>query len=315
MQIGILEPQNFSHEALDLLRSLGGVSEFEGESLDNFLAPLNALFVRLNFPINETILNKSPDLKWLCSPTTGHNHIDEDLLKKRDIKLLSLRGEREFLETIRATPEHTFGLLISLLRKYPKAFAETLAGKWDRDSCRGEELYGKKVGIIGMGRIGYRVATYCSSFGASINWIDPAEVITNEGWIRHFNISSLIHSSQIIIMCASYHREQKPILGSKEIEFLRDHYLVNTARGELIDEIALMLAVEKNVLRGVALDVITNEGGDHRLEDWRRLAIGRNVILTPHLGGATHESMEKTEVFIANKLKIALSKRVQDEAG
>lgn len=306
MQIGLLEPLDFSAEARSLLASLGGVSAFDGNNLPGFLAPLDALFIRLAYRIDATFLQWAPRLRWICSPTTGHNHLDEQVLMARGIELLSLRGEREFLETIRATPEHTFGLMLALLRRYSHALPATLTGEWNRDACRGEELAGMTVGIIGLGRVGYRLAKYCDAFDAKVVWCDPADVPAEMHWQRLPDAGAVIAASKMVILCASYKAGQTPIIGKSEIDSLRNRYLVNTARGELIDEAALFNAVRENRLLGLALDVLADEQGQHQLAAWRELAMGKNLILTPHIGGATFTSMARTEIFIAEKLRAAL---------
>jgi D-3-phosphoglycerate dehydrogenase len=238
----------------------------------------------------------------VCSPTTGHNHIDIKALEARGVELLSLRGEREFLESIRATPEHTFGLILALLRRYGKAFSETAVGAWDRDTCRGEELCGMSVGIIGLGRVGYRVASYCQAFGANVCWYDTADVPSQPEWEKVHDIGSVIDLCRIVVLCASHEAGQDPIIGEAEIDALQGRYFINTARGELIDEPKLLSAIRNNRFAGVAIDVIANENGSNRLAEWRELMSGRNVLLTPHIAGATVESMKKTEMFIAQKL-------------
>jgi D-3-phosphoglycerate dehydrogenase len=309
VQVGILEADGFSGEAIGLLETLGPVSAYSGGSLEDFLAPLDALFVRLGYRIDDRMLAMAPKLKWLCSPTTGHNHIDEQHLAEKGVRLLSLRGERAFLETIRATPEHTFGLVLSLLRRYPRAISDVAAGVLDRDACRGEELFGNRVGIIGLGRVGYRVASYCSAFGASVAWCDPVVDLPAEAsWQRLPDIRSVIEASRMVVLCASYQAGQAPIVGAAEIALLGGKYFVNTARGELVDESALLEAIGKDALAGVGIDVIANENGAHRLDAWRALLPGRNMVLTPHMGGATFGAMGRTESFIAEKLKAAVTK-------
>lgn len=302
MQIGILEPDSFSPEALARLRCLGAVRAFEGGDLAAFLAPLEGLFVRLAHRIDSAFLEMSPRLRWLCSPTTGHNHIDEAALSSRGVRLISLRGEREFLETIRATPEHTFGLIIALLRRYRRVFDDVAAGKWDRDACRGSELYGNRVGIVGLGRVGYRLASYFSAFGAHVTWCDPADVRSLPEWQRSADIQGLIETSRIVVLCASYRAAQEAVIGKNEIDAMDGRYFINTARGELVDERALLAAVRSNRLAGVAIDVIANENGENRLAEWCALLPGRNLIVTPHIAGATFDSMARTERFITDKL-------------
>lgn len=306
MQIGILEPDGFSPKALSTLRSLGEVQACDQAELPAFLEAQEVLFVRLAHRIDDAFLSMCPRLRWLCSPTTGHNHIDETALAERGVTLLSLRGERHFLETIRATPEHTFGLILALLRRYDKAFFGVAAGRWDRDACRGEELYGNRVGIVGLGRVGYRLASYCSAFGSSVFWFDIEEVPSEPEWFRMPDLTSLIEESRIVVLCANHRAGQPPIFRQEEIAALSDRYFINTARGELVDETALLAALRDDRLAGVAVDVIAAENGDCRLNEWRALMPSRNIIVTPHIGGATFDSMALTECYIADKLCAAI---------
>ncbi len=307
MQIGILEAEGFSPEAMACLYRLGKVQAYIGGSLEEFLAPLDVLFVRLAYRIDIPFLNMAPNLRWICSPTTGHNHIDEAALVLRGVRLISLRGERQFLETVRATPEHTFGLILALLRRYSLAFSEVVAGRWNRDACRGEELCGNTVGIVGLGRVGYQVAAYCSAFGANIVWCDPEDVHFEPSWRRALDVTSVIAESRIVVLCASHRSGQPPIFSAKEVTALAGRYFVNTARGELVDELALLAALREDRLVGAAVDVINNENGDNRLNEWCSLLPDRNLIVTPHIAGATLDSMARTERFIADKLLAAVT--------
>ncbi len=307
MQIGILEADGFSPEALACLQSLAEVRIYDGVDLPAFLAPLDVLFIRLAHRIDDAFLSMCPRLRWLCSPTTGHNHIDEKALVARGVQLLSLRGHREFLETIRATPEHTFGLVIALLRRYRRAFDKCTVRKWDRDACRGEELYGSRVGIIGLGRVGYRLATYFSAFGAQVSFFDTHDVPSLPDWKRSPDLHSLIKTSRIILLCASCRAGDPKIIGRDEVDAMEGRYFINTARGELVDEDALMTAVRFDRLAGVAIDVIANENGENHLAEWCTLFPGKNLIVTPHVAGATVEAMARTERFITDKLLASIS--------
>ncbi len=303
MQIGLLEPDRFDPSAIARLRAMGHeVAAFNGGDLREFLKPVQVLFVRLAHRIDAAFLEQAPALRYLCSPTTGHAHMDERELAARGIRIVSLRGEQDFLETIRATPEHTFGLVLALLRRYRGAFSHVDAGGWDRDLFRGEELYGQRVGIVGLGRVGFRVASYCEAFGAHVSYFDTKEVKAGPGWQRLPGVQQLIEANRVVIVCASYLNGAAPILGAAEITALRGRYLVNTARGELVDEEALLKAIESDALEGVAVDVLSHETGDHRLQQWNAAAARRNIIVTPHIGGATFTAMAKTENFIVGKL-------------
>ena len=140
MKIGILEPLNFSKEALYMLSKIGEVDIFTGKNLDNFIEEKEILFIRLNFNLNKEFLKKAKNLKIICSPTTGNNHIDMQFLKKNNIKLIFLKGQKKFLKNIVATPEHTLGLIISLLRNYKNAFLSVTNKSWNRDVYIGDEI-------------------------------------------------------------------------------------------------------------------------------------------------------------------------------
>lgn len=303
-QIGILEPNNFSEEALERLQGLGNVECFAGGDPGAFAREKDILFVRLKYYLGPDLLDKSPHLKIICSPTTGLNHIDLPYMEKRGIKLISLRNEREFLQTIRATPEHIFGLTLALLRNYYTAFLSPVNKGWDRDRCRGSELYENSVGIIGMGRIGKIMAGYFLSFGARVYFYDTdASVEAPAGVQKTESLQYLLNQARIILLCASYNQGDDMIFGENFINQLQNKFFINAARGELLDEEYLLTKIESGHFAGIALDVIANETQPcNNLEKFLTLTVGRNFIITPHTGGATFESMRRTEEFITGRL-------------
>ena len=201
MQIGILEGDSFSEKALDSLDKLGEVENYNGSSLQEFLLDKEALFIRLGYQINKEFLQMTPRLKYLCSPTTGHNHIDTDELIKRSINLISLKGQHEFLMNIRATPEHTLGLILALLRNYRHAFLSVDNNHWDRNSCRGYELYENKVGIIGYGRVGCILNSYLQALGAEVYYFDPEPNIESDTAARCNTLDEMMDRCNIIVLC------------------------------------------------------------------------------------------------------------------
>lgn len=309
MRIGILEGDHFSARAREMLAGIGPVEVFDGGSLEAFLADKEVLFVRLGYRVNRRFLDLVPRLKLLCSPTTGHNHLDEAVLLSRSIELISLRGERGFLERIRATPEHTLGLALALLRNYRIAFLDAHNRHWDRNRCRGDELFGMKVGIIGLGRVGGIVADSLRALGARVAYADIRPEAARDGCERYASLAELIEASELVMMCASCEDGQPPILDRQLVGLLAGKYFVNTARGELVDEAALLDLVRQGGMKGMATDVIANENGPNRLDEWLETATGRNVIVTPHIAGATWSSMAATEEFIAQKLLRKLEER------
>ena len=308
-KIGILEPDNFSPKAIEKLEGIGVVSKYEGngtrEDIRGFIADKDALFVRLAYQINQDLISGAQRLKYICSPTTGLNHIS---IGDRDVKIVSLKGEYEFLSTIRATPEHVFGLTLSLLRNYKEAFIKDKDQPFDRDVYRGYELYGAKIGIIGLGRIGRLLTKYFTAFDAHVGYYDVQDkdgVLA--GVVKFDSIKELIQESEIIILEANYTLDNDKMINAELLHMMRRKFFINAARGELVDELALLAEIKKDSYRGVAVDTFTNEAGeDNYVDEFIKLTEGRNLIVTPHIGGATFTSMQRTEEFIATRLDIIL---------
>jgi len=303
MNIGIVEPEGFSEKVIKFLSEENTVERLVGNEGDlaKFIVDKEAIFVRLRSYWGKKILEKAPKLKYLCTPTTGLNHIDLNYCLERNIYVVSLKGEADFLtRNIKATPEHTFGLLISLLRWYNRAFLSLANRDNDRDHYKGREIFEKNVGIIGMGRVGTVLAGYLRAFGANILYYDNAKVTS-----EHTECSSmfdLISKSDIVFLTASYSVENKRMINRKLIDLMRDKYFINTARGELVDEAYLIEKIAGDHFAGVAIDVISNEHHKNNLNKFIDLTAGHNLIITPHISGVTFESMAKTEEFIARKL-------------
>ena len=309
MRIGILEWDGFSSRARERLALIGPVKEFNDASLDTFLADKEILFVRLAQHVDDSFLVRAPMLRILCSPTTGHTHLDEHALTRRGILLMTLRGERDFLQQIHATPEHTLGLILSLLRNYRFAFLDMQNRGWDRDRYRGVGLSDKKVGIIGLGRIGKRMAQYLMALETSICFFDSDPAANYPGAQRLDTVDSVLKAAEIILLCASFTQGSQPIIDRKRVALLKGKYLVNTARGELVDEQALLEGIRLNWFKGVATDVISDETGNHCLNDWLQAAEGKNIVITPHIAGATFDAMNTTEEFMVEKLIHTLQKK------
>jgi D-3-phosphoglycerate dehydrogenase len=305
MQIGILEPKDFSQKAIEMLNCIGAVSLFDGKDLDRFILDKEILFIRLAHLIGKDFLKKAKNLKYVCTPTTGLNHIDLEECKKRQVEIVSLKGEYEFLSTIRATPEHTFGLVLSLLRNYKEAFLNQKNDKWDRELYKGFELYQNSVGIIGFGRVGKILAKYFEAFGAKVYFFDIDESIQEiHSAIKLSSIEEVVNQSNIVIILASYTESNHQFFDKKYIDLLKNKYFINTARGELVDEEYLISKLEQNFFKGVAIDVIQNEQSSNNLDKLLKLTESNNLIVTPHIAGATYSSMYRTEEFVVNKFNL-----------
>ena len=272
----------------------------------------DVLWVRLRHHIDAEVMAAAQRLKMIVSPTTGLNHIDLNEARRRSIRVLSLQGETEFLNDIRATAEHTIGLMLALLRRIPAAVDDVQKGGWHRDQFKGRELFGKTIGIIGYGRLGRIVARYLKAFDARILVSDPhIDHKSLDTGISAVSLEGLLQESDIVSLHVSLSDRTQSFFGKEQFSRMKSGaWFINTARGELIDETALLDALRSDRLAGAALDVLCEESSNGMIHH-PLVAYARehdNLIITPHIGGCTIESMEKTETFLAGHL-LALLKR------
>lgn len=313
MIIHIAEPAGFSAAALTELRAFAEVRIASSEDRVGLLEAVSdadVLWVRLRHAIDREVMAAAPHLRIIVSPTTGLDHIDMDEANRRGIAVLSLRGETAFLENVRATSEHTLALLLALLRRIPAATVHTTRGGWDRDRFKGRELNGRTAGIIGYGRVGRHVAGYLRAFGMHVLAYDPRfhSEPARDG-VEAVSLDELLGRADVISLHVLLAPETRHLFGPAQFAGLKEGaVLVNTSRGELVDETALLEALRSGRLGGAALDVIQGERGtftsDHPLLAWAREH--DNLIITPHLGGCTVESMAMTELFLAGRLRAAI---------
>ena len=308
------EPEDYSTEARAMLDRLGDVRDgpFERQALARVMQNADVLIIRLAHSIDGDLLEQATKLKAIVSATTGLDHIDLDYARNRGIAILSLKGETEFLETITATAELTWALLLALVRNLPQAASSVRDGLWDRDAFKGCELHGLRLGILGLGRLGRMSARYGHAFGMAVAACDPYVTGWPDGVRRFDDPETLFAHSDIVTVHVPLNRETKGLVdGPLFARLPGGAYLINTSRGDVVDETALLAALEEGRLAGAALDVIGQETGmsgkriDSPLIDYARSHA--NLIITPHIGGAAKNSMEKTEIFMARKLKAHLA--------
>ena len=274
------------------------------------LPGFDGVWVRLRNTIDKEVLRSGEDLRWIASPTTGLNHIDLETAKEKQISVVSLRGEYEFLSSIRATAEHTIALILGLLRHLPAASAHCRSGQWDRDQFVGRELHEKVVGVLGYGRLGKIVASYLRAFDCEVLVWDPAAKAEDlTPGITLVSEMELLGRADIVTVHVNLVDETTGYFGKTHFDNIKPGaVLVNTSRGELMDENELLLALERGKISGAALDVLCNENSVSMSASplVQYAQSNQNLVITPHIGGCTRESMAKTEVFIAEKLSRAI---------
>ena len=312
-RILVAESQGFSGEAAAVLAQIGDVNlaDLDRATLLRHVGEADILWVRLRTRIDSEVLGAATRLKMIVTPTTGLNHIDLTEAERRGVRVLSLRGETSILKNVRATAEHTIALILALSRRLPQAWSHVRAGGWTRDLFVGNEIFRKTAGIVGYGRLGCLVSGYLVCFGARVLVCDrsntsldaplPIEVVGRE---------ELLRSSDIVSVHVDLNPQTGGFFGRTEFEQMKPGALfVNTARGELVDETALLHALRSQRMAGAALDVLsgedTNGMGTHPLVAYAK--DHDNLLITPHIGGCTKESMQMTELFLARKLNESMA--------
>lgn len=305
MKIAITESQNFSKIGLEKLEAIGQVQQFDFKTIEELVQVcknIEVLFVRLRFKFTKDVLVQFPNLKFILSATTGIDHIDEDFFVKRGGKIICLKGETEFLEQIPSTAEHTWALLLSLVKKIPFSFDDVKKGNWNRDFFKGNNLKNKKIAILGMGRVGKQVAKIANCFDMEVGFYDIKEI--DVPYLKFDSPMTLFEWANIISIHIPQNKSNENYIDKTLLSHIKKSaVLINTSRGGIWDEVTLCEMILNKEINGVATDVLKNEL-DNKIDKNGLVTLSKKgfpIIITPHLAGATVESMEMTEDFIAGK--------------
>jgi D-3-phosphoglycerate dehydrogenase len=259
MRILIAEPKDFSTRALARLQEIGEVElrEVDHDGLRRAFAEYDVVWLRLGHRLCASDFGTAPRCRILAVPATGLDHLDLEAAARLGVRVISLRGETDFLRNVRATAELTVGLVLAM----------------------------------GMKVLGYD--PHASAFPAGVRRMD--------------SLRALLGSSDVVSLHASYSASTHQLIGPGEIRAMQSHaVLVNTARGGLVDEHALLEALHEGRIAGAALDVL--QGEPHIDASHPLIAASRrleNLLIVPHIGGSTFESLEKAECFIAERVAAA----------
>ncbi|MBI3631525.1 MAG: hypothetical protein HY219_01510 [Candidatus Staskawiczbacteria bacterium] len=309
LTILITEPKDYSSQALAIYKKLGQVYLWADAS-ETQKKSAGILVIGLKYQINKNFLDQTPNLKIIASPATGMNHIDVDYVKLKKIKIISLRGRKAFLKNVPSTAEETFALILALFRKLPWAFDNVKQGHWDRLVWRGHQLMDKTIGLLGFGRLGRIVARYAKAFGMNVIACDPnvSERFMKSQGVAWVGMEELFKKSDIVSLHVLLTDETHNLVKEKHLKSMKpDACLINTSRAELIEKNVLYNALKNKWIAGAAVDVMWDEKGDgsHLKKDplWDYSRENNNLIILPHLGGATYEAMEITQEFVALLVK------------
>jgi D-3-phosphoglycerate dehydrogenase len=260
----------------------------------------DGLIVRSSVKVTEEVLNAADRLKVVGRGGVGVDNIDVNAASLRGVIVMNTPGANTI-----ATAEHTMALLLALCRHVPQAYAKLRAGTWDRKNFLGIQLYRKKMGVIGMGRIGTRVALRCQAFGMEVLAYDPylSDEVAHDLKVKPVELAELFAQADFITLHAALTDQTEKLIDAEAIAQMKKGVrLINTARGALIDEAALIEGLKSGKIAGAALDVFTEEP----LSPDSPLLQMNNVIVTPHLAASTMEAQQDVGTQIVQQLLDAL---------
>lgn len=290
---------------LEILRGIAGyaVADVAGkgpEALDAVLPEAVALVVRSETKVTAATIGKAPKLKVIGRAGMGVDTIDVEEASRRKIAVLTAPGANS-----NSVAEFTFALLLALARKVAASAASLAAGKWDRKAFEGTELRGKTLGLIGFGRIGGIVGSIGAGFGMTVIGTDPLFSVEQAKalGVELVPLEDLLCRADVVSLHAKLTPETKHLLNEQRLRAMKKGVLVvNTARGALIDDAALVKALHDGHVAGAALDVYESEP----LPADSVLRTAPNVLLTPHLAASAREAQTRVALEIGEAVKAFL---------
>ena len=295
----ILLADQIDQKALSEIRKLATVkdaSKLSRASLLKLVPSYEILIVRSRTKADSVLLKKAKKLKAVARAGVGLDNIDVDYCNEHNIKVINTPEA----PTI-SVAELTVGLMLSLFRKIPQADSSVKNKKWLKSELTGKELFGKTLGIIGFGRIGPQVAQRAKAFRMEILISDKrasAEQVRDFGQL--VSLPELLRRSDIITLHVPLTEETENMISDNEFKQMKNGaYLINTARGPIIDEQALAKALKSGKLAGVALDVYWNETP---LKS-KIMQFKDKAVLMPHIGSQTFEAQERVGDLLIEKIR------------
>ncbi len=270
-------------------QTLASIKEYDG------------LAIRTKFQVDRELLDAAPNLKWIARAGAGMDNIDEAYAKAKGIQCINApEGNAD------AVGEHAVGMLLALLNKFRQADMQVRTGVWDRESNRGWELKGRTVGIIGYGHMGQAFAQKLQGFGVQVLAYDKYKTGFSDAFAKEVSMEEIVKHSDILSLHVPLTRETKHLVNQEYLyHFRKPIFLLNTARGEVVDTLALVKALKEGKVLGAGLDVLETEKfpalGEERW--YAELLAQSNVLLSPHVAGWTQESYRKLSEVLAQKLK------------
>lgn len=295
----VLIRERIADAGVELLRQRFDVDVDLDGDLGEKIGKYDAIIVRSGTQLTADLIERAERLKVIGRAGVGIDNVDVEAASRRGIVVANAPQS-----TVISAAEHTIALLLAVTRNVPQAHSTLKGGRWDRAGFAGLELADKTLGLIGFGRIGQQVARRARAFEMRVLAHDPyvaAERFRELGVARAESLAELLAESDFISLHLTLTAETQNLIGRKELAAAKDGVrIVNVARGELIEEEALVAALRAGKVAGAALDVFSEEPYSGPLLELD------NVVVTPHLGASTQEAQDRAGVIVAEQVAAAL---------
>ena len=294
-----------------ILESIGSVTYLDDPSLNDviyYIIDYDAIFTNPNKSkvfIGKKVIDSAKNLKVICTASTGTSHIDKNYAAKRGVAILALTEERAVIQKISSTAELAFSLTLASLRHVVRGHNAVMQGEWDYTRYIGRQMNYLTIGVLGYGRLGSMYVNYCLAFGSRVIVYDPYKTVTIKGVEQYNDICELFSESDIVSVHVHVTPETWEMVNAEKMKCMKhDVVLVNTSRGEIIDEEDLVDFLRKYPKARVATDVLRDENRNRLNSPLLKYAGQSNqVIITPHIGGMSREAQEIAYCHAANMLK------------
>ena len=279
------------------------IKAFELEKILKSNKKINAIFCNPNrqgYTLDKKIL-KDSSIKLINTASTGLNHINANDCKSLGIKILSLTREKKLIKQLPSTSELAFGMMLSLQKKIFESFNSVKKYNWDYLPYIGNEIASLSIGIIGLGRLGNYMCKFSKAFGMKIYFYDPFK---KSQIFKKVSLEKLLKVSDVISIHVHVNKDTKYMLNKKTLKLAKKKpIIINTSRGEIVDEKDIIWALKNKIISGYATDVVENEFDNIKKSPIIKNISKYNIIVTPHLGGMTQQGQLRAWNFAVDKFK------------
>ena len=307
----VITPVKHIAGVAETLESIGQVTYMDDPSASEVIACIamyDAIYTNPNKSkvyIGKEVIDSAKNLKVICTASTGTNHIDKAYVAEKGLPILALTEERHIIERISSTAELAFSLTLASLRHVVQGHNAALQGEWDYTKYIGRQMNCLTIGVIGYGRLGSMYAKYCQAFGSRVLVFDPYKTVDKEGLKQVGDLKELLATSNVIALHVHVNEETQGMINAECLSHMRDDVLlVNTSRGDIVNEDDLVDFLSNNPQARVATDVLADEVRNRLSSPLLNYASkSKQVTITPHIGGMTREAQEIAYSHAARRLK------------